>query len=100
MDENRTPLNETRNTKPTTERTCLICGCTDRKACEGGCYWVLPGICSKCVTEEVPECITLLVETIEGSHPDDHYLGLHNEDSCSTCDLIKAARKIEAALRQ
>lgn len=83
-----------------TEQTCRICGCTDSKACEGGCSWVLPGICSKCVTREVPKCIELLVETIVQSHPDDYYIGEHKEETCSTCDLVKTARKIEAALRQ
>jgi hypothetical protein len=28
---------------------CLLCGCTDERACEGGCYWVAPGLCSRCV---------------------------------------------------
>jgi hypothetical protein len=28
--------------------TCRVCGCTDDKACEGGCYWVAPCLCSKC----------------------------------------------------
>lgn len=25
---------------------CVICGCTDDVACEGGCSWLGPGICS------------------------------------------------------
>lgn len=32
--------------------TCKACGCTDRRACDGGCFWVagLPGpVCSRCV---------------------------------------------------
>lgn len=34
--------------------TCLICKCTPNKACEMGkdylstCWWVVPGLCSKC----------------------------------------------------
>lgn len=28
--------------------TYRVCGCTDDNACEGGCYWVEPGLCSKC----------------------------------------------------
>jgi hypothetical protein len=28
--------------------TCLGCGCTDDRACAGGCHWVQPGICSTC----------------------------------------------------
>ncbi len=36
------------------ERTCVICGCTDSKACAGGCSWVVihpataTGVCSNC----------------------------------------------------
>jgi hypothetical protein len=31
------------------EMICRVCGCTDSHACEGGCYWVEPRLCSKCV---------------------------------------------------
>ncbi len=34
-------------------RTCKVCGCTDDKACRGGCWWVTPDLCSACLTEEV-----------------------------------------------
>ena len=27
---------------------CIGCGCTDAYACDGGCYWFAPGVCSKC----------------------------------------------------
>lgn len=27
---------------------CKKCGCTDDAACEGGCSWVAPGLCSSC----------------------------------------------------
>ncbi len=27
---------------------CRTCGCTDDRACPGGCYWVEPGLCSRC----------------------------------------------------
>jgi hypothetical protein len=29
-------------------RRCRICGCTDARACPGGCWWVGPDICSAC----------------------------------------------------
>lgn len=29
-------------------RTCRVCGCTDNRACEGGCSWVGDTLCSKC----------------------------------------------------
>lgn len=28
--------------------SCIGCGCTDDRACAGGCYWYRPGICSCC----------------------------------------------------
>jgi hypothetical protein len=27
---------------------CVMCGCTDENACEGGCWWVYPNLCSAC----------------------------------------------------
>lgn len=30
------------------EPACRVCGCTDLHACEGGCYWVEPDLCSQC----------------------------------------------------
>lgn len=27
---------------------CRVCGCNDTHACEGGCSWVAPNICSRC----------------------------------------------------
>jgi hypothetical protein len=27
---------------------CAVCGCTDEHACEGGCAWIAPNLCSKC----------------------------------------------------
>lgn len=31
-------------------RTCRECGCTDGRACEGGCWWVEQDLCSKCAS--------------------------------------------------
>jgi hypothetical protein len=28
---------------------CRGCGCTDERACPGGCFWVGRGLCSRCV---------------------------------------------------
>lgn len=42
---------------PIEERTigkntaCEVCGCTDYQACEEGCWWVFPTICSTCYDE-------------------------------------------------
>ena len=32
-----------------TERKCRKCGCTDDRACNGGCYWVEEDLCSSCL---------------------------------------------------
>lgn len=31
------------------ERRCRVCGCTEYKACEGGCCWMGWDVCSRCV---------------------------------------------------
>ena len=41
------------STVATTEPTCRVCGCTEARACEGGCWWVedpqhLGFLCSSC----------------------------------------------------
>ncbi len=30
------------------EGVCRMCGCTQDNACEDGCYWVEPDLCSHC----------------------------------------------------
>ena len=30
---------------------CQGCGCSDARACEGGCFWVLPDVCSRCAIQ-------------------------------------------------
>jgi hypothetical protein len=27
---------------------CRKCGCTEDRACPGGCWWAAPGLCSSC----------------------------------------------------
>ena len=39
---------------------CRECGCTEDRACPGGCHWVKPGLCSACELLQ----LTDLVETI------------------------------------
>jgi hypothetical protein len=36
---------------------CRVCGCTDERACEGGCYWVDDEhtLCSQCAEKEAPQ---------------------------------------------
>jgi hypothetical protein len=48
---------KTEKPKPGTEQPygkgmgwkCRVCGCTDDHACEGGCVWIEPNLCSRCV---------------------------------------------------
>jgi len=34
------------------EAVCRVCGCTNEHACEGGCSWVEPDLCSACVNKQ------------------------------------------------
>lgn len=29
-------------------RACSKCGCTEARACGGGCFWIGPNLCSAC----------------------------------------------------
>lgn len=33
------------------EYECAYCGCTDDDACEGGCEWIAPNVCSNCADQ-------------------------------------------------
>lgn len=44
-------LAEDRATEPVfvvSLRKCRYCGCTDDRACEGGCWWIADDVCSSC----------------------------------------------------
>lgn len=30
------------------EHACLVCGCSESRACPGGCVWATPTLCSRC----------------------------------------------------
>lgn len=34
-------------------RACRICGCTDDRACLGGCSWLEEDLCSTCARQEL-----------------------------------------------
>ena len=34
------------------KQKCIECGCTDARACVGGCSWIAPNYCSRCATDE------------------------------------------------
>lgn len=35
--------------KATANQKCRVCGCTEMRACPGGCSWAAPNLCSRCV---------------------------------------------------
>lgn len=30
--------------------SCRVCGCTEHAACDRGCWWIEPDLCSSCAT--------------------------------------------------
>lgn len=44
---------------------CKYCGCTDEKACTGGCFWAKPEVCSNCLYS------LETLETLAGRYLDD-----------------------------
>jgi hypothetical protein len=34
------------------EGRCVVCGCTELRACAGGCAWREPGLCTSCAPDE------------------------------------------------
>jgi hypothetical protein len=38
-------------------RSCSACGCTDERACPGGCRWVGVDLCSRCALYPYPRCV-------------------------------------------
>jgi hypothetical protein len=41
--------------KKPAQRACRVCGCTDDRACPGGCWWVEPDLCSACAIPQEAE---------------------------------------------
>ena len=39
---------------PVLDGQCRMCGCTDERACPGGCWWVADDLCSSCWNLLVP----------------------------------------------
>jgi hypothetical protein len=48
---NRRQLTEGPDLSTVAIRACRVCGCTEDSACEGGCHWVGPDLCSQCGPE-------------------------------------------------
>lgn len=37
------------------DKRCRVCGCTDSNACDGGCFWIAPDLCSVCYYEMIDD---------------------------------------------
>ncbi len=53
--------------RPAIEPTCIGCGCTDRRACRGGCSWARPGLCSACDGKDVLKPTPIVVEIVNSA---------------------------------
>lgn len=51
-------------------QTCRECGCVDEAACDGGCSWVKPNLCSACVPREVEtvDLVAALRSSVEAAN--------------------------------
>ena len=93
-------------------RTCRVCGCTQDRACEGGCYWVEWDLCSKCsaraeLSVKCEECKTVdLVlenemlgkELKEARAEIERLKELNNKFKWQVRDTCKRAEKAESEL--
>jgi hypothetical protein len=43
---------------------CRVCACTDDRACEGGCDWTEPNLCSNCLEAPAPPLSIRQVVTV------------------------------------
>lgn len=69
----------------TVERTCRVCGCTDLRACPGGCAWAGPDLCTNCTdVQPVPPTSwgTPLVALCSDGTPVHDFQG---QDTCPSC---------------
>jgi len=48
--------------------TCRACGCTDNRACPGGCSWVEPDLCSACADKDRPVKSIRAVQEVVACH--------------------------------
>lgn len=65
---------------------CVVCGCTDARACEGGCEWAgtVPPICTGCRPRLPPAAARLLEST---------YLAKLEQEGVRSLSLIIAERE-------
>lgn len=48
------------------ERRCRACGCTDLRACRGGCFWVEDDLCSTCYSVQREWSRACIIGTLGG----------------------------------
>lgn len=49
--------------------TCKRCGCTETTPCPGGCAWILPDLCTSCLTSSeaaIDKAYASLIEGLRG----------------------------------
>lgn len=52
--------------KKKTARACIRCGCTQDRACVGGCSWVIyTNVCTACLTTEEGDVYQSLISDID-----------------------------------
>ena len=56
--------------EPVLDKPCRICGCTDVRACPGGCFWVEPDLCSLCYEKLKAESIVRSATVHQSMDPD------------------------------
>jgi hypothetical protein len=62
-------------------RTCIQCGCTDLRACKGGCQWLLKhpktntGVCSECYQLALNSLAIAINESDEPNYCDISWFG-------------------------
>lgn len=72
---------------------CEHCGCTDGKACTGGCSWIKPGVCSNCVVR-VNRCDEELEAYLDDPNTKRIYVTIIDKDDAQcTLEIMKFNKK-------
>ncbi|WP_437279319.1 ParB/RepB/Spo0J family partition protein [Sorangium sp. So ce375] len=86
------------------EEACAVCGCTEAAACEGGCCWVAPALCSVCgsLQERIVEALAERSLTREdlraGLEADEHPFAHRTPHACGALIAAKVVREREHKL--
>lgn len=50
------------------QRTCRVCGCTQHRACPGGCHWIAHDLCSACGKQPTKAEREAVINHLSGAH--------------------------------